>query len=40
MFLELSAKNNKGIKEAFEMLIRRIVLAQPNAGREPGSGNP
>ena len=39
MFLEISAKNNKGIKDAFEMLIRRITTAAPNAGRQAGSGN-
>jgi small GTP-binding protein len=37
-FIEVSAKDNYKVKEAFENLVRKIVTKKPDAGRMSGSG--
>uniref|UniRef100_A0A7S0SUY6 Uncharacterized protein n=1 Tax=Chromulina nebulosa TaxID=96789 RepID=A0A7S0SUY6_9STRA len=37
-FLEVSAKNNFKIREAFELLVRKVIAKKPNAGQHDGPG--
>lgn len=38
-FIEVSAKKNLKVRDAFEGLARQIVAKKPDAGRNEGSGN-
>lgn len=38
-FIEVSAKNNLRVRDAFEMLVRRVVAKRPDAGRSEGAGS-
>lgn len=39
LFIEVSAKNNIKVREAFELLIRKILIYKPSAGQQKGSGS-
>jgi hypothetical protein len=38
-FIEVSAKDNLQVKDAFVTLVRQIVVKKPDAGRNEGAGN-
>lgn len=38
-FMEVSAKDNYKVKDAFEELVRKILNKKPDAGLHEGSGN-